>query len=193
MVINCQLCIVLYPFCSQNSLSQDANNCVFSIFQSLVICNLLLPQKTRRPTDVDSITPQALQKMCENILYLLTTTVDVMEPVSKVFSKKCTLKQIYTSKKCGIDKKRVFHNNFTCRGIFFKNQQQASVFSEMADYYNLICSLLQVLWPYLLECLVPEPFTHAMNPLCRCICHLATKKREEQTADFTIDFDVKSK
>ena len=25
-----------------------------------------------------------MQKMCENILYLLTTTVDVMEPVSKV-------------------------------------------------------------------------------------------------------------
>lgn len=34
--------------------------------------------------DMDSITPQALQKMCENILFLLTTTVDVMEPVSKL-------------------------------------------------------------------------------------------------------------
>ena len=49
----------------------------------------------------------------------------------------------------------------------------------------------QVLWPYLLECLVPEPFTHAMNPLCRCICHLASKKREEQAEDFAIDFDAK--
>lgn len=32
---------------------------------------------------MDSITPQALQRMCENILFLLTTTVDVMEQVSK--------------------------------------------------------------------------------------------------------------
>lgn len=129
MVINCQLCIVLYPFCSQNSLSQDANNCVFSIFQSLVICNLLLPQKTRRPTDVDSITPQALQKMCENILYLLTTTVDVMEPVSEVFSKKCTLKQIYTSKKCGIDKKRV------CFTIILPAEEYSSRISNKHQFF----------------------------------------------------------
>lgn len=91
-------------------------------------CALSDEEKTRRPTDADSITPQALQKMCENILFLLTTTVDVMEPV---------------------------------------------------------------LWPFLLECLVPETFTQAMNPLCRCICHLATKKREEEAADFSIDFDAK--
>lgn len=31
-----------------------------------------------------------------------------------------------------------------------------------------------------------------MNPLCRCICHLATKKREEQADDFAIDFEAKS-
>lgn len=49
-----------------------------------------------------------------------------------------------------------------------------------------------MLWPSLLECLVPETFTHAMNPLCRCICHLATKKREEQADDFAIDFEAKS-
>lgn len=91
-------------------------------------CAVSDEEKSRRPTDLDSITPQALQKMCENILFLLTTTVDVME---------------------------------------------------------------QVLWPYLLECLVPEPFTHAIKPLCRCICHLATKKREEQAEDFAIDFDAK--
>ncbi|KAJ7383167.1 Mroh1p [Desmophyllum pertusum] len=92
-------------------------------------CAVSEEEKTRRMTDADAITPLALQRMCENILYLFTTTVDVME---------------------------------------------------------------QVLWPFLLECLVPEPFTHAMNPLCRCICHLATKKREEQAADFTIDFDLKT-
>lgn len=92
-------------------------------------CAVSDEEKTQRPTDVDAISPQAMQKMCENILYLFTTTVDVMEPV---------------------------------------------------------------LWPYLLECLVPESFTRAMSPLCRCICHLATKKREEQAADFDIDFEVKT-
>ncbi|XP_067055526.1 maestro heat-like repeat-containing protein family member 1 [Acropora muricata] len=86
-------------------------------------------EKTRRPTDADAISPQELQKMCQNILYLLTTTVDVMEPV---------------------------------------------------------------LWPYLLECLVPEPFTFAMSSLCRCIDHIAAKKREEQAEDFAIDFEVKT-
>lgn len=91
-------------------------------------CAISDEEKTRRPVDAD-VSPQALQRMCENILYLLTTTVDVMEPV---------------------------------------------------------------LWPYLLECLVPEPFTFAMNPLCRCICHLATKKREEQAEDFTVDFEEKT-
>lgn len=92
-------------------------------------CALSDEEKTRRPTDADAISPQALQKMCENILFLLTTTVDVMETV---------------------------------------------------------------LWPYLLECLIPEPYTHAMSHLCRCICHLATKKREEQAPDFNIDFEVKT-
>ena len=32
-----------------------------------------------------------------------------------------------------------------------------------------------------------------MSHLCRCIYHLATKKREEQAPDFNIDFEVKSK
>ncbi|KAK2550462.1 Maestro heat-like repeat-containing protein family member 1 [Acropora cervicornis] len=92
-------------------------------------CAISDEEKTRRPTDADAISPQELQKMCQNILYLLTTTVDVMEPV---------------------------------------------------------------LWPYLLECLVPEPFTFAMSSLCRCIDHIAAKKREEQAEDFAIDFEVKT-
>lgn len=42
-------------------------------------CAISDEEKTRRPVDAD-VSPQALQRMCENILYLLTTTVDVMEP-----------------------------------------------------------------------------------------------------------------
>lgn len=61
-------------------------------------------------------------------------------------------------------------------------------FSEVVRF-----CVLQVLWPYLLECLVPEPFTFAMSSLCRCISHIAAKKREEQAEDFAIDFEEKSK
>ena len=32
-----------------------------------------------------------------------------------------------------------------------------------------------------------------MSSLCRCIDHIAAKKREEQAEDFAVDFEVKSK
>ena len=32
-----------------------------------------------------------------------------------------------------------------------------------------------------------------MSALCRCIAHLASKKREDQATDFAIDFEVRSK
>ena len=61
-------------------------------------------------------------------------------------------------------------------------------------YARLIAfSLIKVLWPFLLECVVPEPFTNAVGPLCRSVNHLAAKKRGEEAADFMIDFDVQSK
>ena len=50
----------------------------------------------------------------------------------------------------------------------------------------------QVLWPSLLQCVVPEPFTNAMTPLCRSLSDITSKKREEEAADFLIDFEVKS-
>ena len=70
----------------------------------------------------------------------------------------------------------------------------SSFFPQVSGFRGVVhfCAL-QVLWPYLLECLVPEPFTFAMSSLCRCIDHIAAKKREEQAEDFAIDFEVKSK
>jgi len=57
-------------------------------------------QKTRRPTDADAISPQELQKMCQNILYLLTTTVDVMEPVSNnLFTAHTAFYRLFMTKK----------------------------------------------------------------------------------------------
>lgn len=42
--------------------------------------------------------------------------------------------------------------------------------------HTLCCP--QVLWPYLLEFLVPVRFTGALSPLCRSLVHLAQKRQE---------------
>ncbi|KAB1257809.1 Maestro heat-like repeat-containing protein family member 1 [Camelus dromedarius] len=43
-----------------------------------------------------------------------------------------------------------------------------------------------VLWPYLLEFLVPVRFTEALTPLCRSLVHLAQKRQEAGTDTFLI-------
>ncbi|XP_072806090.1 maestro heat-like repeat-containing protein family member 1 isoform X3 [Vicugna pacos] len=43
-----------------------------------------------------------------------------------------------------------------------------------------------VLWPYLLEFLVPVRFTGALTPLCRSLVHLAQKRQEAGTDTFLI-------
>ncbi|CAG2193325.1 unnamed protein product [Mytilus edulis] len=49
-----------------------------------------------------------------------------------------------------------------------------------------------VLWPYLLELIVPEQYTEAQGVVCKCLSHLATKKRKEQTEDYEIDFETQA-
>ena len=51
------------------------------------------------------------------------------------------------------------------------------------------CQHFKVLWPYLLECIVPEQYTDAMGTVCRSIGHIAGKKREEGTEDYEIDYE----
>ena len=53
---------------------------------------------------------------------------------------------------------------------------------------NCFCS--KVLWPYLLEFIVPEQYTRGFAMLTRCIHHIASKKRAEEAEDYEIDFDV---
>ncbi|KFP26405.1 Maestro heat-like repeat-containing protein family member 1, partial [Colius striatus] len=36
-----------------------------------------------------------------------------------------------------------------------------------------------VLWPYLLEFVIPTQFTNALTPLCKSLMYLALKKQEE--------------
>ena len=45
-----------------------------------------------------------------------------------------------------------------------------------------------MLWPYLLEFLVPEEYTNAISALCQNLCFLAGKQRERDSENFTIDF-----
>lgn len=50
--------------------------------------------------------------------------------------------------------------------------------------------MLKVLWPYLLELVVPEQYMDAQGVVCKCLAHLATKKREEQAEDYEIDYET---
>ena len=49
---------------------------------------------------------------------------------------------------------------------------------------------MQVLWPYLLEFIVPEQYTRGFGMLTRCIHHIASKKRAEEAEDYELDFEV---
>ena len=46
----------------------------------------------------------------------------------------------------------------------------------------------QVLWPYLLEFLVPVEYTRSLSIVCRCVSHIAEKKREQRDEDYLINF-----
>ncbi|KAK7115260.1 maestro heat-like repeat-containing protein family member 1 isoform X1 [Littorina saxatilis] len=89
-------------------------------------CSLPDDPPGKRPADPEFVSNQQLRSMCDNILHLVTTTIDIMEPV---------------------------------------------------------------LWPYLLEMVVPEQYSQATGALCRSLAHLALKKRAENADDYDIDFD----
>ncbi|KAH9515723.1 Maestro heat-like repeat-containing protein member 1 [Bulinus truncatus] len=90
-------------------------------------CSLEDDPKGKKSPDPEYVSNQALRSMCDNILQLITTTVDKMEGV---------------------------------------------------------------LWPFLLELLVPEQYMSAVGPVCRSLAYLAHKKRNENTADFYIEFET---
>lgn len=50
--------------------------------------------------------------------------------------------------------------------------------------------MVDVLWPFLLETIVPQQNTPAMAILAKCIAHLAALKRSTQASDYVIDFEV---
>ncbi|XP_052016912.1 maestro heat-like repeat-containing protein family member 1 isoform X7 [Apodemus sylvaticus] len=48
---------------------------------------------------------------------------------------------------------------------------------------------VSVLWPYLLEFLIPVRYTAALTPLCRSLVHLALKRQEAGADDFLIQYN----
>ena len=47
-----------------------------------------------------------------------------------------------------------------------------------------------MLWPYLLECVVPPQYTEAMGSLCRSAAYLANKKRAANADDYELDYEI---
>ncbi|OWF48217.1 Maestro heat-like repeat-containing protein family member 1 [Mizuhopecten yessoensis] len=92
-------------------------------------CSLPNDPPGKRSPDPEYVTNKQLKLMCDNVLQLLTTTVEDME---------------------------------------------------------------QVLWPYLLELIVPEQYTEAAGVLCKCLSHLSNKKREENADDYEIDYETQA-
>lgn len=46
-----------------------------------------------------------------------------------------------------------------------------------------------VLWPFLLEFLVPVQYTLSTGIVCKCVADIGLKKKEKQDEDFTINFE----
>jgi hypothetical protein len=47
-----------------------------------------------------------------------------------------------------------------------------------------------VLWPYLIEFIVPVDYTEALPTICKCLSHLANKFAEEESDSYDVNFDV---
>ncbi|XP_068093944.1 maestro heat-like repeat-containing protein family member 1 isoform X2 [Hyperolius riggenbachi] len=50
--------------------------------------------------------------------------------------------------------------------------------------------MVHVLWPYLLEFVVPIQYTNALTPICKSLVHLGQKKLEAGVEKFLLDYNV---
>ncbi|XP_054723118.1 maestro heat-like repeat-containing protein family member 1 [Uloborus diversus] len=107
--------------------SNDGLDLVCFVIQQ---CALPDDPTAKRPGDPNYVSNEALRNMCENVMHLLTTTVETME---------------------------------------------------------------EILWPNIMDCLMSEELTAAVTPVCKSLTGLASKKREELTTDFAIDYGCLSK
>lgn len=51
----------------------------------------------------------------------------------------------------------------------------------------------QVLWPYLLEFLIPVQYTEAFGVVCKNLAELGERKKQADDADYLIDYEDESK
>ncbi|XP_025115241.1 maestro heat-like repeat-containing protein family member 1 isoform X3 [Pomacea canaliculata] len=73
------------------------------------------------------------------------------------------------------------------------NQELRSMCDSILQLITTTISVMEsVLWPYLLELVVPEQYTIATGAVCRSLAYLAQKKREENAEDYEINFDVQA-
>ena len=56
-----------------------------------------------------------------------------------------------------------------------------------ADHIKLFL-IFQVLWPYLLQFLIPVDFTPALMPVCKALGSIAAHKWEEDDAKYNISY-----
>ena len=73
--------------------------------------------------------------------------------------------------------------------IFHCQSAIKSVHNPSSNHLKLVLLLVKVLWPYLLEYIVPEQYTDAVPVLCKSICSVAKRLKESESEDFVIDFD----
>ncbi len=67
---------------------------------------------------------------------------------------------------------------------------------ESGHYEKDHCIYFQVLWPYFLECLIPQHNTDAVGAISHCAGHLASKKRQEEKEggqEYLIDYNIYGK
>ncbi|XP_064611998.1 maestro heat-like repeat-containing protein family member 1 [Liolophura sinensis] len=73
---------------------------------------------------------------------------------------------------------------------YVSNDQLRQMCANILQLITTTIELMEsVLWPYLLELVIPETYTDAAGTLCKSLAYLAKKKREENADDFEIDFE----
>ena len=50
-------------------------------------------------------------------------------------------------------------------------------------------SIHQVLWPYLIEFLVPVDYTLSVGIVAKCVATIGDKKREEEAEDYELNYE----
>ena len=47
----------------------------------------------------------------------------------------------------------------------------------------------QVLWPFLMEFIVPPAYTNGLSIVCRCVADIATEKRQSNADDYDLNYE----